>query len=120
MKSVGTLFRSPPDPWWGLRGDPFLWKDLSRVFRPVPLPDSADALKGMLDAAFLTLTAHPISTDEEMFYVERYAHGGMSSGHVDPEFWRERAFPLILERFIAQQSLREGRSAEKPAPRPSS
>ena len=106
MNYVGNLFRSLPEPWWGLRGDPFLWKDMSRVFRLVPLPDSADTLKVMLDAAFLALTARPIST-RDLFYIDRYAQGGMSSGHVDPDFWRERGFPLILERFIAQQSLRE-------------
>lgn len=104
MKSVGNLFRSPPDPWWGLRGDPFLWKDMSRVFRPVPLPYSADTLQAMLEAAFLALTAHPIST-RDMFYVDRHAHGGMSSGHIDPDFWREKGLPLILERFIAQQGV---------------
>lgn len=101
MKSVGSLF-SPPPAQWGLRGDPYLWKDLSRVFRPVPLLDSADTLKAMLEAAFLALTAQPISTMEDMFHVERYAHGGMSSGHIAPDFWRERGFLLILERFIAQ------------------
>lgn len=104
MKSVGSLFRSPPDPWWGLRGDPFLWKDMSRVFRPVPRPSSADTLRAMLDAAFLTLTAHPINT-RDMFYVDRYAHGGMSSGQIAPDFWRERGFPLILERFTTQESV---------------
>ena len=119
MKTVSSLF-SPPPTQWGLRGDPFLWKDLSRVFLPVPLPDSADILKAMLEAAFLALSSHPISTTEDMIYVERYAHGGMSSGHIAPDFWREMGFPLILERFIAQQSLREGRSAGKPDPRPSS
>ena len=104
MKSVGTLFRSPPDAWWGLRGDPYLWKDLSRVFRPVPIPDSVDTLRAMLEAGFLALTSHPITTGEWIF-VDRYSHGGMSSGQVDPDFWRERGFPLIIKRFIDQQSL---------------
>lgn len=98
MKSVGSLFGSPPGQW-GLRGDPFLWKDLLRVFRPVTLPDSADTLKAMLEAGFLALTAEALDAKKEMFYVERYSHGGMSSGHIDPEFWRNRAFPLIIERF---------------------
>ena len=101
MKMISSLF-SPPPAQWGLRGDPFLWKDLMRVFRPVPMPESSDALKAMLEAAFLALTAQPISTTQDMFYVERYDHGGMSSGHISPSFWREQGFPLILERFTAQ------------------
>jgi len=103
MKTVGNLFRLDPDHW-GLRGDPFLWKDMSRVFRTVPLPNSADKLKAMLEAAFLALTAHQISTCN-MFYVDRYAHGGMSSGHICPEFWRQRGIPLLIERFQVQKCI---------------
>jgi hypothetical protein len=115
MKSIGSLFRSPPEPWWGVRGDPYLWRDLARVFRPVPMPDSVETLRSMLDAAFLALTSHSITT-RNWVYVDRYAHGGMSSGHVDPEFWRERGFPLILDRFTAEKSHRERRSADKSNP----
>lgn len=100
MKTVGNLFKSKP-PRWGLRGDSFLWQDLARVFRAVPLPDTVDTLKTMLEAAFLAITAHPIHT-RDMFYVERYAHGGMSSGRVDPDFWRQIGIPLLLSRFGAQ------------------
>lgn len=32
-------------------------------------------------------------------HVPRYDAGGMSSGHVSPEFWREVAIPLLCERF---------------------
>jgi hypothetical protein len=76
---------------------------LRRVFRPVPLPESANTLKAMLEAAFFALTAHPISS-RDMFYVARYAHGGMSSGHIDPGFWGRIVFPLLLSRFTAQLS----------------
>jgi hypothetical protein len=107
MKSIGSLFSNPPTDSWELRGDPFLWKDLSRVFRPVPLPESAKTLEAMLEAGFLALTARPISTAEEEFFVERYSRGGMSSGQISTTFWRECAFPLILERFAAQQLSRQ-------------
>jgi molybdenum cofactor cytidylyltransferase len=40
--------------------------------------------------------SHPDS-----FYVERYGHGGMSSGLVSPEFWRDTAVPLLLARHDA-------------------
>lgn len=102
MNTVGDLFRPKPQGW-GLRGDPFLWRDLARVFRQVPLPDSSDTLKEMFDAAFLALTARPIS-NTDLFHVDRYAHGGMSSGQIDPGFWMHRGFPLLLSRYIAQQA----------------
>jgi hypothetical protein len=101
METVGDLFKSEPQQW-ALRGDPYLWRDLARVFRPVPLPDSVGTLKAMLEAAFLALTAHPINA-AEVFCVERYARGGMSSGQVAPDFWRQTGFPLLLARFIARQ-----------------
>jgi hypothetical protein len=101
MKTVGNLFKVEPQQW-GLRGDPYLWKDLARVFEVVPLPESADRLKAMLEAAFLALTAHFV-TDSEMFFVERYAHGGMSSGHIDPKFWRQKGLPLLLSCFIVAE-----------------
>ena len=30
--------------------------------------------------------------------IERYSHGGLSSGRVDPRFWAETGFPLLLAR----------------------
>lgn len=99
MTMIGDLFKSPPSPWWGLRGDPFLWKDLARVFRKVPTPRSEAILMSMLEGAFLALTGYTIEHTED-FFVERYAHGGMSSGGVSPEFWREKAIPLLRRRFL--------------------
>lgn len=98
MTSIGDLF-IPRLHSWGLRGDPYLWDDLARVFNQVPIPHSAETLSAMLEAAFFTLTAQPFQTMDGPFGVERYAHGGMSSGGISPEFWRDKAFPLILERF---------------------
>jgi len=99
MTTIASLFKSPPEAWWGLRGDPFLWKDMARVFRQVPLPESDDLLMEMLAGAYLALTGHSIE-DMDQFFVKRYAHGGMSSGHIDPEFWRTQAMPLLRERFV--------------------
>ena len=31
--------------------------------------------------------------------MEPFAHGGMSSGAISGEFWREKGFPLIVSRF---------------------
>lgn len=102
-KTIGSLFKPEPQSW-GLRGDPFLWKDLARVFRTVPLPESPELLRAMLEAAFLCLTAHTINSTNS-FFVKRYAQGGMSSGHIDPEFWREQGLSLLLLRYVSKQNL---------------
>ncbi len=98
MTTIATLFKSPPKQW-GLRGDPFLWKDMPRVFRQVPLPESDDQLMAMLAGAYMALTGHSIEGTEQ-FVVNRYAHGGMSSGQISPEFWKIKAMPLLRERFV--------------------
>lgn len=96
-KTVAALF-DPPPPQWGLRGDPYLWQELRRHFERTPLPPTAAELTTLLETAFETLTDHPLATPAP-FFIERFAHGGMSSGHISPTFWRDEALPLLLARF---------------------
>ena len=55
--------------------------------------------KVTLEAAFEMLTGIPISSEQEFIFIERLAHGGMSSGGVSLRFWRETAIPLLIERY---------------------
>lgn len=96
-KTMDALFRPRPRRW-GLRGDPFLWDELSSLLAHMPLPVAASQFVGLIERSFLQLTGHPFSSVEP-FFVERLAHGGMSSGHVSPEFWRLEALPLLLRRY---------------------
>ena len=97
QRTIADLF-IPDPPHWGLRGDPYLWREMRDHFAAIPLPETFPMLVEKIDAAFLQLTGSPISAPES-FFVERFAHGGMSSGHVCPEFWREIAVPLLGERY---------------------
>jgi hypothetical protein len=47
---------------------------------------------------FEELTGHPLS-HPKWIYVERFAGHGMSRGLVTPEFWRDKAIPLLRQRF---------------------
>ena len=94
---VADLFRDEPQQW-ALRGDPWLWRDMRARFELVPLPATADELATMVQSAFEELTGSPLSADHSLV-VENYKHGGMSSGGIVPEFWRDRAIPLLLRRF---------------------
>jgi hypothetical protein len=97
VKTVGSLFQAEPSQW-GLRGDPYLSREMGRHFELVPLPATAEELQALIETAFESLTGHPISTGNPVF-VERFDHGGMSGGHVSPEFWRDKAIPLLLARY---------------------
>lgn len=101
--SISTLF-SPEPAQWGLRGDPYLWREMADQFQGVPLPRSSREVASVLEEAFLKLTGYPVSYTRHLKVV-RHAHGGMSSGDIDTEFWRERGIPLLLSRFVAQQSI---------------
>jgi hypothetical protein len=104
LQTVGDLFRNEPEQW-GLRGDPYLWRDLRDQLATVELPANVLKLQHLLETAFWKTTGQSLAFCTE-FKVEKYAHGGMSSGGISGEFWRERGFPMIVERFDKMTELR--------------
>ena len=101
-RRVGAVF--DPDPWqWGLRGDPHVWWHMAEVLSAEPFPQTEAQLVALIERTFEDFTGAPWSTPEP-FYLEQYAHGGMSSGIVSPDWWRQTGLPLLLERFAAAGS----------------
>lgn len=95
--SISSLFEEKP--WqWGLRGDPFLWQEMIETIGHLPLPASESDFQQLLTNTFESLAGVSI-LGPQFIYVERYAHGGMSSGQVSVEFWRHTAFPLLKTRY---------------------
>lgn len=93
---IGDLFRPLPENW-GARGDPFLWFELQQSLSHVPLPDDGAKLRTLLEASFLVHTGHELSGDGLLF-VKRFDRGGMSSGGVSVETWRDHLIPLLFQR----------------------
>ncbi len=97
-RHVGDLFRDEPDQW-GWRGDPWLWRALGERFAHVTLPSTRGELDGMLRWGFAAEVGRAMSVDAGAgVFVERFAHGGMSSGHVSPSWWSATGVPLLLGR----------------------
>jgi hypothetical protein len=96
-RTIAQLFEEEPYQW-GLRGDPYLWRRMREHFAATPLPAQLAELDRQIEHAFLELTGQPLSAPEP-FFVEAFAHGGMSSGLISPEFWREQALPLLRARY---------------------
>ena len=95
---VAVLF-DPEPATWGLRGDPYLWRALREHLPDAPFPRSADELTGLLHAAFRELTGIDIAAaSASTAYQQQYAHGGMSSGMISLDTWRQRLMPLLAER----------------------
>ncbi len=87
----------PAPTSWGLRGDPFLWKEMKDLLNGKSWKNIQD-LENDLKILFKELTGGSLDSDE-FIHIPRYAHGGMSSGGVSTKFWREKGIPLILSRF---------------------
>lgn len=97
QKNLGELFEIEP-PQWGLRGDPYLWRKMREYFGGIPLPATVAEFDRQFERAFEQLSGQPLSTARN-FFVAEFAHGGMSSGGISPEFWRERVLPLLRDRY---------------------
>lgn len=97
--TLAALFRDEPRRW-GFRGDPYLWREMAREFEAVACPSTSAGVVALVEEAFARLTGRPMSHPDPVF-VPRYDHGGMSSGHVRPDWWRETGLPLLLERHAA-------------------
>ena len=64
--TIGSLFDDAPGQW-GLRGDPYLGKEMADLFKFVPLPKTASELEEELLSSFLNITGKPISASDHFF-----------------------------------------------------
>jgi hypothetical protein len=95
---LSELFAVEPETW-GLRGDPYLWAAMRQYFYSTPLPKDPNQLSCQVSRAFKLLTGKPIETDRH-FLVDEYAYGGMSSGHIAPDWWRDEAIPFLAQSLM--------------------
>ncbi len=94
---IAELFEEEPMQW-GLRGDPYLWKEMKTQFENTDVPASDEELRSIIVAAYEQITGRSIE-EKEHFVVERFMHGGMSSGGISPEFWVSEGIPILLGRY---------------------
>jgi len=98
---IADIF-SPEPTQWGLRGDKYLWRELKTRFSGIEMPEEPELLKRLLEREYEVATKYPIN-HKEHFAVERFKHGGMSSGHISPRFWVENGIPLLVSRHTRQR-----------------
>lgn len=95
--NVGDLF-FPEPPRWGLRGDPFLWRAMKKRLASWRMPTTFSGLISRIESAYLAETGRKLEMGP-YFYLDKFAHGGMSSGGIAPDFWMGKGIPLLLQRF---------------------
>ena len=97
--TIADLFEPEPATW-GLRGDPYLWRSMRTMLAKRVLPSSEHDLVEILRSSFRWLTGNdPQDQTTDRIYREELARGGMSSGQVDLEVWRNVLIPLLVERW---------------------
>ena len=89
---------------WGLRGDPYLWREMRQYLSGQDVPSRDSDLYEVVAAAFEALTGKSIESRDNI-YVDRFAHGGMSSGQVCPEFWRTDVQRFLRDIRLAIQQM---------------
>ena len=95
---VSDLF-DPEPPTWGLRGDPYLWRALRAHLASQDIPGSPGELTDLLHQAFRELAGTDLASDPApSVYLEQYAQGGMSSGMISLDKWRQDLMPMLTER----------------------
>lgn len=102
--TIGDLF-DPEPATWGLRGDPYVWRSLRTMLAKRVLPTAERDLVEILRSSFRWLTGSDMQDKTtDRIYREELARGGMTSGQVDLEVWRNVLVPLLVERWrIASQ-----------------
>jgi hypothetical protein len=97
-RKMADLFDPEPQTW-GLRGDPYLWRALRERLSETDMPRSAEEAVGVLHAAFGELTGLDLASETaSSAYLAQYAHGGMSSGTISLDAWRQRLIPMLADR----------------------
>lgn len=109
--TVGELFEREPVQF-GLRGDPYLWRELRSRFAVTALPADWFELRRLLVDAATEVLGEPLATMESagwydssaVVHVAAFDPGhGMSAGSVHVPWWSHTGIPLILDRFEARR-----------------
>ena len=92
-----------------------MWNDLQEHFSKTPLPDSSDDFETLIkDALYTTIADEALlrerdnqDSDDEFCRIQRFAHGGMSSGGISIRFWETEALPMLVQRFNQHRASQE-------------
>lgn len=82
----------------GLRGDHFFWDYLARVCKATQTEITSKNIERFVKATFENVSGCELTVNARPF-VERFAHGGMSSGLLSGKYWLETGIPLLQKRI---------------------
>lgn len=99
MQTINDLFNAKPSQW-GLRGDPYLWKELRNSLMEIESPLSQAAFEEALEHQFYHfIERHGKQTSEDIIWFEHFPQSGMSGGLISLKWWQETGLPFLKNRF---------------------
>ena len=96
---LSKIFEERPETW-GYRGDPYFWDYLKELAENMDII-SANELDEWIKKEYFSLSGKELTLEGDCAVIERFAHGGMSSGGVDNVWWIENGIPLLKSRLAA-------------------
>lgn len=97
MKNLSIIFDNKPNKW-GYRGDPYMWEHLKEYCKNIQVDCGEDRIKEIVKEQFKEITGEELTKKSDC-YIEKFAHGGMSSGRVDGNFWVKTGIPLLIKNY---------------------
>ena len=95
---LSVIFEEKPKQW-GFRGDPYFWDYLKERAEKMDRV-SPHELEVWIKEEYHKLSGKALTGEYMDFAViEQFKHGGMSSGGVDNQWWREEGIPLLKSRL---------------------
>ena len=95
---LSAIFEEKPERW-GFRGDPYFWDYLKELAEHMDMI-TPDELEKWIKEEYFSLSGKAMTDEYEDFAViEQFAHGGMSSGGVDNQWWMEEGIPLLKSKL---------------------
>ena len=97
---LSKIFEEKPESW-GFRGDPYFWDHLKERAENMDMI-SPEELEKWIKEEYLALSGKAL-TDKYMDFavIAQFAHGGMSSGGVDNQWWMNEGIPPLKSRLAA-------------------
>ena len=98
MVRLSDIFEEKPKRW-GFRGDPYFWDYLKKLAEEKDIL-SPDEMEKWIKEEYLSLSGKALTdTYGDFAVIRQFAHGGMSSGGVDNQWWMEEGIPLLKSRL---------------------